>query len=265
MSAFDTATAIEPTGPGSFTADVDPSWHVRRGANGGVVAAVILRALGAVVDDAERVPRSLTLHYTGPFDEGPTQIDAAVVRSGRSMTTAQARATRDGAPVVLALGAFSTPRPTVEFNDIEMPDVPPPDALTPAPRVEGGPSFAGHWEYRLAAGSPPFSGARHAHAAAWMAPRDRTPLDYPLLAALTDAFYPALFATQTGPVAVPTVDLTIHFRNPLPVDDEGPWLGVFRTHLATDGFLEEDGEIWSRDGVLLAQSRQLALAMPVPA
>ena len=32
-----------------------------------------------------------------------------------------------------------------------------------------------------------------------------------------------------------------------------------RYRLSRDGFIEEDGEIWSRDGRLIAQSRQLAL------
>jgi acyl-CoA thioesterase len=43
---------------------------------------------------------------------------------------------------------------------------------------------------------------------------------------------------------------------------EDPWLLVrFRTRLAAEGYLEEDGEIWDRDGRLLAHSRQLALIL----
>jgi len=43
---------------------------------------------------------------------------------------------------------------------------------------------------------------------------------------------------------------------PLP----GDWvLARFASRLSRDGFIEEDGEIWSRDGWLIAQSRQLAL------
>jgi acyl-CoA thioesterase len=62
-------------------------------------------------------------------------------------------------------------------------------------------------------------------------------------------------------VQVPTVDLTIHFRDePAPVHD---WcLARFVSRHASHGFVEEDGEIWSRDGRLLAQSRQLALMSP---
>jgi hypothetical protein len=65
----------------------------------------------------------------------------------------------------------------------------------------------------------------------------------------------------TRPAALPTIDLTVHFRAPdaaAAVDGE-PVLAVFRSSTAADGFFEEDGEIWSRDGVLLAHSRQLAL------
>jgi len=63
-------------------------------------------------------------------------------------------------------------------------------------------------------------------------------------------------------MGVPTVDLTVHVRATLPTPHVGPAdhvLMIFRTREVRDGFLEEDGEIWSRDGVLLAQCRQLAV------
>ena len=65
-------------------------------------------------------------------------------------------------------------------------------------------------------------------------------------------------------MAVPTVDLTVHFRAPLPPPGARPedsYLVVFRTRVAAGGFMEEDGELWSRDGVLLCQSRQLAVVV----
>ena len=41
-------------------------------------------------------------------------------------------------------------------------------------------------------------------------------------------------------------------------EDDGWLLVRFRTRVAAEGYLEEDGEIWDRSGRLLAQSRQLA-------
>ena len=38
-------------------------------------------------------------------------------------------------------------------------------------------------------------------------------------------------------------------------------LGQFRTRTVAEGFLEEDGELWTANGVLLAQSRQLAVML----
>ena len=87
------------------------------------------------------------------------------------------------------------------------------------------------------------------------------------VAAFADAFPPALFsAVDNEDLAggIPTIDLTIHFRTSLPLAGATPGdfvLAVFRSQLARDGFVEENGEIWSRDGTLLAQSRQLALVI----
>ena len=72
---------------------------------------------------------------------------------------------------------------------------------------------------------------------------------------------PPVFGRITEPAAVPTIDLTVHLRNPLPAGSDDWVLVVFRSAVASDGFIEEDGELWSRDGTLLAQSRQLAVVL----
>jgi acyl-CoA thioesterase len=72
-----------------------------------------------------------------------------------------------------------------------------------------------------------------------------------------------VFQVATAPVIAPTIELTVHFRGTLPAS--GDWvLGEFESRVARDGFFEEDGLLWSRDGELLAQSRQLALAIAPP-
>ena len=88
-------------------------------------------------------------------------------------------------------------------------------------------------------------------------------LDALALVAMSDAWVPSVFARVGRPVAVPTIDLTVHLRAGLPRPDVGEWcLGVFRSRVAAEGFVEEDGELWAPDGVLLAQSRQLAVLVP---
>ena len=85
---------------------------------------------------------------------------------------------------------------------------------------------------------------------------------------LADAWPPAVFQLAEEFFPAPTVELTVHFRAALPLAGataEDFHLVRFQTMLVRDGFFEEDGAIWSRDGQLLAQSRQLALALPRPA
>ena len=106
---------------------------------------------------------------------------------------------------------------------------------------------------------------REAVAGGWIRFAEPCLLDPIAIAAVSDAWVPAVFSRMDSRNAVPTIDLTVHFRARLPHPTMTPadfCLSMFRTRAVVDGFLEEDGEIWSPDGVLLAHSRQLGLLLP---
>ena len=250
---------MAPAGRGRYRAVVDESWQVLRGPNGGYLAAIVLRALTVEVGEPSRSPRSLTVHYLAPPDPGPVELAVVVERTGRSLTSLSARMFQRDRLLGLALAAFSSPWPGPELVEATMPAVPSYEQTAPAEVLEGeGPPFRAHFEPRPVIGAPPLSGADTSESGGWIRLRENAPVDYPVVAALTDACLPTVFSRITAPASAPTVDLTIHFRSPPPQRPE-PCLVVFRSWLATDGFFDEEGEVWSEDGSLLAQSRQLAL------
>ena len=278
-SRFERDTEVTRTSDGTYAADVDEGWLVFRGPNGGYVAAIVLRALTAAVDDSSRSPRSLTVHYAAPAEVGAMTVNTSIERVGRSLTSCSARVyqggdqggQQQGRLVALAVAAFSKPRDGFEFCDASMPDVKSPDALEPPVPRPDTPAIAFRWDTRWAIGREPWvEGPTTAQAVAggWIRLEEPQALDACAVAAMTDAWVPPVFARVGQRVFVPTVDLTIHFRTSLPLDTAQPddfMLAVFRTTAAKEGFLEEDGEVWSRDGTLVAQSRQLATMIPITA
>jgi acyl-CoA thioesterase len=264
-TAFDRATAVTPAGDGAWTANVDAGWSVPRGPNGGYLAAIVLRAILAEVGDPAREPRSLTLHYLRPPAEGELSASVTIERIGRSVTSASARVEQSGRLCVLALAALAVDRPAVADYAARMPAVPPPEAVEPLAHRDGAPPVAARFEVRPAVGAPPFTGADEAVTGGWLRFAEPRSLDAVALAMYADAWMPAPFPRLTVPVGAPTLDLTVHFRAPAAaaaVAPGEPVLGVFRSTTSEGGFFEEDGELWTRDGVLLAHSRQLALLSP---
>jgi acyl-CoA thioesterase len=264
-SRFERDTRVTPAGGDRFDARIDSGWWIVDGPNGGYVAAILLRAMELAVADPERAPRSLSIHYTARPAEGPVQIETHVERRGRSLSSVSARMTQDDRLLCLALAAFSKSREGHDFCHTPMPEVAPPDECEPLlPRIE----IHRRYEHRWAIGQQPFSGgSSRALCGGWIRASEPRVADAALVTAYTDAFPPAIFSlVAEGAIsgAVPTIDLTIHFRETLPLAGAAPddfALAIFRSRQSRDGFMEEDGEIWSRDGVLLAQSRQLALVL----
>jgi len=264
MNRFERDTSVVALGDGRYGVHIDRGWFIVRGPNGGYVAALMLRALEEAVGDPSRTPRALTVHFTSPPAEGPAEVHTVRERVGRTVTTATARLSQGGKLRALAVAAFGSSRGGPSFEPLSMPEVLPPERAEPLPEPLHVIPMRERYESRLAFGA---LGGRAAEAVTggWLRLREApAAVDAPLVAAYTDAWPPAVF-TRLDPGqllgGVPTVDLTVHFRAPWPatLDPSEFSLVVFRTRMAKDGFLEEDGEVWARDGTLLAQSRQLAV------
>jgi len=261
---FDADVTLRPAGRGAYDLDVPAHWRIGRGAtNGGYVAGVMTRALEEVVTGAGRVPRSLTIHYVAGCGPGPARVTAAVEREGRSMTTLSARMTQGEATVALALAAFGAPRPGLDFQHLPMPEAPPPEEVASWRPAIPGPSFPVNWEYRLCVGGAPYAQAPEAVSGGWIRPSEPRTLDASQLAAMADAWLPPVLLLFDGPRGiVPTIDLTVHFRAalPLPGATSADYsFAVFSSRVGAEGYWESDGVIWSRDGRVLAQARQLAV------
>jgi acyl-CoA thioesterase len=267
LHPFDADTEVEELGEGRFATSISERWWVEKGPNGGYIAAIVLRAIQKMAGP-ERAPRSLTVHFPRAPAAGPAEISVAVEREGGRASFLSARLEQDGKLQATALAVLAEDWEATGYSEVEMPEVEPPGELyDPDPEVVPGmPTMFQNYSVRPALGEPAFSGGAP-YSGAWFRAREPRLLDAPLAAAILDAWFPAPFVRLAEPALAPTIDYTVHFRSPLPPAEaapDDPYLAVFSSGLARDGFVEEDGELWSADGTLLAQSRQLALLLDRP-
>ncbi len=255
--SFAAATAVTADGPERYIASIEPGWDIVGNANGGYLLAIAARA--ASEEAADRKPATVTAHFLAPGKPGPVTIETHVEKKGRRFTTVRATMSDAAQPLLSLLGSFTdnsaTPNP-VERIEAQPPAMPPPGECVPIePTDTFPPPFMGKVELRIhpedatfAAGIPRFRG--------WFRLRDKEAIDSFGLLVAVDAFPPTVFNAQLPIAWTPTLELTAHVRGrPQP-----GWLRCqFTTRFISDGYLEEDGEVWDGSGRLVVQSRQLAL------
>jgi acyl-CoA thioesterase len=264
--AFDADTGLERLDDARWRAWAPEHWFVGRGPNGGFLAAVAARAAEAA---AGRPLRSLSLHFVAAPAVGPLDVAAGVEREGRSYSAVSVRIEQGGQPMTLALATLGElPDEGAGWDGAAMPGARPLAETRPVPPEQSNvPAFMRNYDLRWALGGRPGEGGELAATGGWMRTNEPRALDAPLVAALTDAWAPSAFVALGRFVAAPTLDLTIHFRRPLPVSGMRPddyVLGRFHSRLSVAGVWEEDGELWTPAGELIAQSRQLALIRELP-
>ncbi len=259
---FDDDIALHPAEDGAYEGAVADGWDTPRGPLGGYVMAIVLNGMILATGDEQRQPRSLTVHFLRPPHAGPVVVRPHVERAGRTLTTVTARLEQDSKLVALALGAFSTPWESPLLHDIPIPEVEPPDeSRPPVPPLRNdlpSPPFTRRMTMQHRFGELPFTGSEHGLVGGWLGLTERRPIDALTVVVLADAWVPAPWPRLRELAPAPTVDLTVHFRAPLPLPD-GVLLGRFENRLVRDGFFDEDGVLWTPDGAVVAQSRQLGL------
>jgi acyl-CoA thioesterase len=288
VGTFERATSIVQTGEGRYVAQIDSGWSTPIAANGGYLAAILVRAIQAHADPTgERQLRSLTCHFLRPVPAGALDVDVEVLRSGRRVSSVRVTASQDGKQVIAALAALAVlDLPAAgTWSQTPPPAAPPPlrDAPSSAPE-DYRRSDGSHWLGYASAMPPMFQRVKVAprfggipfsakalplgeapETGGWIALPESRPIDAAFVALCTDVWWPPGFQPLGRPAIAPTIDLTIHVRADIPaggLPDE-PVLGWYRSTAAKGGLMEEDAALFLGDGTLLAHARQLAIFMPL--
>jgi acyl-CoA thioesterase len=256
MTPFELASTPDPDGDLAWSED----WYQGRGAYGGAVAAALWRTMAALAPG--RSCRSLTVHFAAP--PARARFSAALERKGSRVSHLSARAEHEGQVQALALASFARPRPEGPgFARDAIPQVPGLDQCLPVDvRALGAPPCTQHFLYRLAPGPLPFSGSDEARIELWCRPAVPQVLDVGLLVGLLDVRPPPILTTFRRPRELATVDLRVQVLTmPQSPPPEAWWLVRAISTQAREGYVEEQHELWSEAGVLVARSQQLVAVL----
>lgn len=257
---FDRDTAVQADGPQRYSAEISANWNITTVPNGGYLMAVAARALSQHLTHPD--PFSITGHFLKPIKPGPVSIAVETLKTGRAISFGQARVLQDGEERLRVTGAFGDLSQRAGLNHMarKPPNIPPFDACV---RATIPLEFFRHVRIALT----PESGAwirgdydDTCEVAGWTSFIDGREPDALSLILFADGFPPPVFR-KVGPAGwVPTLEMTVQVRaHPAP----GPLRCRFTTRAITEGYAEEDGEIWDAEGNLVAICRQLeAIRLP---
>jgi acyl-CoA thioesterase II len=270
-------TAVDGGG-GRYTADLAEAWAIW-GPNGGYLAAVALRAVGAQARLAR--PASFLCHFLGVAAFAPVELEVETVRHAKRAESVRVSMTQGGRRILEGLAWV-----VVDDLDGMVHDAAPPPAV---PRPE---ELASVEELEAAHGvhhdAHPFFGNLEQRPLDWVADWDGRPAGEPVhrawyrfrptptfgdpwvdagrLLVMVDTFqWPAAargHASASLDHIAPSLDLACRFHR-LDEAARSEWLLVeARSPVAADGLVAGTASVWDVDGRLLASGGQQMLCRP---
>jgi acyl-CoA thioesterase len=250
---MDSLTLVDGVHKGHVT----PDWMQGRTVYGGMTAALCLQAVRNEFGDLPAL-RSAHISFAGPVG-GDVAITTRLLRQGKSASFVTADLTSEAGFGTHATFTFGADRPSTKRQTrFPMPEVPSPDAVGPHFR-EGGPrpQFTHHFDMRLAAGSPPVSGAEEGDICLWLKAHDGDyrALDVALLA-LGDAPPPAALSLYDQFTPLSTMTWAIDMMATDLASPDGWYLARLKSDAIGDGYSAQSMGLWASDGRPILASKQ---------
>ena len=104
---FSEASAVSPSGQGTWKAEVQPGWDIFGIANGGYLMAIAARAMAEQAGG--RLPVTVTGHFLRPVSAGPVEVTVETIKEGRTFSTMRGASGCCIGESVTLLGSFAEP------------------------------------------------------------------------------------------------------------------------------------------------------------
>ncbi len=263
LELFSNVSSVRARAPGTFDAELSSEWVLFGKPNGGYLVALLGRAASSLTDPAHVVAASAS--FLRSPDPGPVEIEAGLLRRGRTISQVRARLSQGGRLCVEALvttselGAAAAPLWDAGVPDIEhipfdqcirLPSVHPAGFRIPVldhvdMRVDPG------WT-ELKDGRPSGRGQFRG----WLELPGGESFDPASLLYAVDSFPPPTFDIDLSWVS--TVALTAYVRA---IPAPGPVRIVSRARLVDPPWIDSTCDVWDGTGRLVAQATQLARSL----
>jgi acyl-CoA thioesterase len=231
---------------------------------GGATAATILRAL---IDHPQRAgdPLALTVNFCALIAQGVFDLDIRLVKANRSTQHWSVEMTQNGGEVTtLATAVFAERRPSWTHQQAKFPQATPFEQTLPYAKVTA--PWIKQYDFRFVEGEPDFSGRPQAEPASafsklWIGDRIPRKIDVLSLMSMSDAFFGRVFHARRELMPFGTVSLTTYFHadtQDLAAEDISRVLAIADAKIFHKSFGDQNGELWSPGGRLLATTHQIA-------
>jgi len=260
---FDDATRVT-AGDSCWQGKTSPDYWAFVGPFGGCTAATVLRAL---IDHPQRAgdPLSLTVNFCAPIAEGGFDLDVRLVKANRSSQHWCVEMTQGGGDVAtLATAVFAERRPSWSHQQAAFPGAAP---FEQARRFPNTPMTWTHqYDFRFVEGEPSFYGSAaasplDAYSKQWIGDHVPRKIDMPSLMSMSDAFFGRVFLARRELIPFGTVSITTYFHtssDELAAEDITRVLAVADAKIFHRSYGDQNGELWSPSGRLLATTTQIA-------
>ncbi|MGQ9427326.1 acyl-CoA thioesterase [Gilvimarinus sp. F26214L] len=237
--------------------NITEDWLQGRTVYGGMQAAIAVQAMRQRAQP-DAALRSVQITFVGPVGAGEVDVTTRLLRQGKSAGQVQAEIVQGGALRLIAVGIFARDRVSQAFLDPAMPPATPLAELAESAFVpEGRPAFLGHFESRIAAGDPLFSGSDKTDGIIYVRHRGDTGCSEAHLTALADLPPPMIATRLREPAPNSSMNWQLDFvRTP---DQLGAceWFRIDAQAIAAEnGYSWQNGSIWTEKGELVMLSRQ---------